>query len=293
LILHLKVSPILCLLWTTIISYFSPLFCYSGQESIHIFYTTNLNCTLTDCQCGGDTVGGFIRVVTKLKQLRESYLDMVLLDAGDFLNSYPLTKENEKMIYLMSFAKFNYLNPGEQEFVDGAEFLFTELENMSGKLKLISGNLTSNQKGEFLFETMGYIKRGNFEISVTGLINPTAFDFMQKDQIRVLSPNTALENLESRMNQSDFQILLFHGYWKDAELLAESFPWIDLIIISHSQEMKFKLLNKTAMVEAGTEGRYLGHLEASFVNSHWRFTNNFIPITKSVDLSEEALKIIN
>jgi 5'-nucleotidase len=293
LILELKLSSFFNPLWIIIILYCNPLLSFSNPESIHIFYTTNLNSIFNDCQCGGDTVGGFVRVVTIIKQMRETYPDMVLLDAGDFFNSYPLAKQNKKMIHLMAYADYDYANLGDQEFVDGEKYLFREREKISGKFKLLSGNLTSNRNREYRYEKTGMINRDNLEISISGMIHPTAFDFIKTEGIQVLSPDMEMKNLESLMNQSDFQIVLFHGFWKDAELLAKSFPWIDLVIISHSKEMKFKILNKTALVEAGAEGRYVGQLEVSFVDNNWRFTNNFIPVTKSVVMNEEALKIIN
>lgn len=58
--------------------------------TIHIVYTGNLNCSLDDCRCGGELVGGLTRITTVVDSLRGKYPGLILLDGGDHLSSYSL-----------------------------------------------------------------------------------------------------------------------------------------------------------------------------------------------------------
>ncbi|MEZ4761685.1 MAG: hypothetical protein R3C26_00325 [Calditrichia bacterium] len=49
-----------------------------------------------------------------------------MLDSGDALLSYPLPEANRTMLQLLSIAKYDALNIGDQEFVESADFIFRE-----------------------------------------------------------------------------------------------------------------------------------------------------------------------
>lgn len=265
-----------------------------SSSAIRLIYTGNLNCALDDCQCGDKTVGGLTRILTALDSLRQKYPDLILVDGGDFLNSYPLPQANQLMLSLLSRARFTALNMGDQEFVQGTDFPFDTRRNFNLNLPLLCSNITGWNSRNFLAVQMINVENRGTAVTIMGVVSPDAFEFISPEPLNILSPAETLENLQTLVDTSSgLQILLFHGRPAEAEKLAEKFPWLDVIVLSHNQEMRFARKKRTAFVESASEGEYIGHLEIRQKDSSWEFENEFIPIYESIPPDPEAKRQVN
>ena len=263
----------------------------SGE--VHLIYTTNLSGSLDDCQCGDDPVGGFTRVLPELDRLAGQFPNHLVVDAGDFLNSYSLPEANRLMLKLLALAPYDAITPGDQEFVESADFIRQVSRDEGLSLPLLSSNLSTDDPAAPAGVNFKRIIAGPVSIFVMGIVNKKTFDFIAPPPGRIDDDAAALEALAEAANrENDLQVLLYHGERHDAEQLAVQFPWLDVIVLAHQQQKAFSQVQQTALVECGSNGEYIGHLSLRRDTEGWQFGNEFIPITRDLPLHPEAKRLV-
>lgn len=249
------------------------------SSTIHIVYTGNLNCSLDDCRCGGNIVGGVTRIITVVDSLRAKFPNLILLDGGDYLSSYSLPAANREMLSLLSRLHYTALNLGDQEFVESENFIFEVSQENKLQLPYISSNLFGENSSMPLAEPFKIANKTETPLRILGSIDPGAFEFISPGNLIVTSPEVFLDQqTPADTGDAELQILLFHGRAQKARELLKKNSWIDVIVLAHNQELRFEVKDKTAIVESGTEGQYIGHLQINRNGDSWEFQNEFIPI---------------
>jgi len=255
-----------------------------GQNAtLKILYTGNLNAALDDCRCGGDLVGGLTRIATEIEKYRRKYPNLLLLDAGDYLNSYPDPSLN--LLFLKFLQKMNYtaLNLGDQEFVEGPEFLAQYFSTHPNPPKMISSNIHPARVKPFFAAKIAAKSANDARVLIWGFTSPRAFDFIPPRHLRFTSVDKFLVGLPESVRRSpDLKIVLFHGKWSAAEVMAKKFSFLNIIIIAHNQHRRAEIVGRTLLAEPGMEGEYLGLITAVRENRNWKLENKFIPIRKTV-----------
>lgn len=263
----------------------------ADSRRIDIVYTGNLNCVLDDCGCGGDTVGGLTRIKPLVDSLRRRLPQLILLDAGDFMSSYSLPEANSVMLLLMAALRYDALNLGDQEFVEKPAFWNSLDSQAKDALPMLAGNIDHDQ----LQKTMPAVRLQRAllsqGISVTGVVDIHSFEF-------IAAPPKGPAGTESFLaswvkEPALLRILLFHGSWERARALAARFPGIDLIILAHNQQRKFETGGGRALAESGADGQFVGHITARRVGETWRFSNEFIPVTRSLPVDPAARAMVD
>lgn len=273
----------------------TPLFARNHNTStIHIVYTGNLNCSLDDCRCGGNLVGGLTRIITVVDSLRAKYPNLVLLDGGDHLSSYSLPEANRVMLPLLSQLHYTALNLGDQEFVESEYFVFEVSQENKLHLAYISSNFFGENSLGGLAEPFKIVNEAETLIRIFGCTDPDAFEFISAGNLTIASPGTFLyQQAFAGTGDSELQILLFHGRPEKARELLKKCSWIDIVVLGHNQELRFEVEDKTAFVESGTEGQYVGHLQVNRSGNTWEFQNEFIPIYDRIPPNREAQKEVD
>lgn len=266
-----------------------------NSPEIHLVYTGNLNCTLDDCRCDDKLAGGFTRILAVLDSLRERHPGLILVDAGDFLNSYSLPKANRLMLELLSPAGYAALNLGDQEFVESPAFLMSANRDLEAPLPFLSGNVllkTSREPAAPL--RMQKTRAGQISLSILGLVDAEAFEFISAEGLEIIPPEKALHAVQAEVNDpAGLQILLFHGPWQRASELLREFPWIDAVVLAHNQRRQFEVQSGAALAECGSEGEYIGRLRITRAGDSWAFENQFIPIHRRISPHKEAQRKVD
>jgi 2',3'-cyclic-nucleotide 2'-phosphodiesterase (5'-nucleotidase family) len=252
----------------------------NSPPTIHLVYTGNLNCALDDCRCGGDIAGGFTRIITVLDSLRTRHPDLILVDAGDQLSSYSLPEANRVMAALLSRARYTALNLGDQEFVESTDYLLNLREDVDPVLPYLSTNIFENSNDSPLVNPFKKLNFDGMPVTIFGVVDPGAFEFIHLDEkIRVSPLEKALEAQQTQIDEdSGMHILLFHGRAEKATKLMEEFPWIDIVVLSHNQVLRYDPKEERVIVESGAEGEYIGHLQIKQKGNFRIFQNEFIPV---------------
>jgi len=221
-------------------------------------------------------MGGLPRRYTKVKEIRESGVEPLIVDAGDFFFStkkIDLTnKQSEKFragFILEGFETIGYdvLNIGEYELLLGLPFL----KKMSDKVNIpfISANVKDSKSDELIFKPYQIIEKNGLKIGVIGLTDnlpDTSKSMTADDYIE-----SGLKYVEKVSSITDIIVLLVNTERKNQSSLVEKFPNVDFIVTSGSTNMSRKNSPQKEggpyFYSCGKQGKYLLTVDMNIKNS--------------------------
>lgn len=250
------------------------------SQTLYVVYSTNLNGYLEPCECPATFLGGMTRVLTAIKQLRIAHPDLLLVDSGDFFKSYTLPAANWLMLEMMHSARLDAVSLGEQELVEGSDFLVRGIQHFP--LSIVSCNLKIDHQEKIYSFSPVILEKTNHKIGIIGLVEPDCFeDTFYKNIVLTPIEQVLPEILSSLRPQVDLLIVVYHAAFEQAVKLAEDYPSIDVIIAGHSQETAQKQIGRQIVLQNGYDGEYLGILKIDFHENGFRFTHESLPIDDS------------
>lgn len=257
---------------------------------------------------GGSTLtqtGGLARLSTLINQARLQNPDRFLfLDAGDVTSkSDPLVTLSGGHLYIdwLNLMHVDAFVPGNGEFYWGIGSL-RRLQHWA-KFPFLFANLKT-PLGEPILDSMMIkeldgVKFGIFGVGFIRMEHPLAFSF------NLMDPLEAARKCVSELRQkADVVIMLSHcGVDVDQEI-ASKVSGIDLIVGAHTHTELHETLwvdtpkGRTAIVQTGDYGRYLGHVDLEIMQNEdtWKLesiTSKLIPVDASVPLDAQTLDLIN
>jgi len=219
-------------------------------------------------------------LVGAIDTLRRKFPDLLLIDSGDFLTTYPQEKTNRLVWEFVHDMKYDAIGVGDQEFVEGNDFLL--MMNRQFPLPLTSVNILSAKTNEPVFFPYRLFERSGLRIGILSVVPKTAFFFIKEPEIRVAGVEERLrETLKFLKSRSEIIILLCHTSQRDMLALAQQFPDVSVFIAGHSQEKVERLLENQIVVQPGVDGEYLGLLKIRKHDTNFHFENKFIPVGPS------------
>ena len=253
---------------------------FGNTQDLLIVYTGNLNGYLEPCNCQQAYLGGMTRLITAIDSLRRVHPDLILLDSGDFFKSYPLPAGNWLMMEMMAYLDYTAITLGEQELVEGYEFLVRAFNHFS--IPVLSGNLRFMSNDKQAVPACAVLQMGEHQIGIIGLVDSGSFEFSAVENLEVIPEQIRLPEVLKQIPPTvDLLLLLYHGTYEKAVGLAESFPEIDVIIAGHAQVKTESNFGNQIVVQNGFDGEYLGILEIDFQDQHYVFRNSFLPIDET------------
>lgn len=278
--------------------------------SIAMAYTTDIHGTFESAKYGNlSDQGGFFKLATIIRGLRETHSDLLLIDCGDLIQGSPEACRTRGQAPLDAARAMGYdiLVPGNHEFDFGAKRL-AELY-ASTVLPVVAANIrSSNVKLPTLPNVKPFIVRDiqGVRVAIIGLTTPhisrwflpSSLDGLSFDKsrpaIRALLPSV-------RAAKPDIIVLAVHqGLKKRADdsaneinAIARDFPEIDLILGGHThQAIACDRLNGVLYSQAGFHGSHVGLAELTFDTASHRIVKRnvrLIPADASVP-EDSALK---
>jgi 2',3'-cyclic-nucleotide 2'-phosphodiesterase (5'-nucleotidase family) len=239
-------------------------------------------------------LGGLPRKATYIKEVRESGIDPIILDAGDALfSTFVLTKETEPESRLKAeaiaygFQKFgaDVLNVGGFDLAKGYDYLRQLADSL--KLTYISANLIDATTGELVFPAYQIIEKGGLKVGIIGLTDllpPTVKDLKSKDIIE-----TGRQLIKELKQQVDVIVMLVNVERSQVENITSAFADADYIFTSRSTYRTrpgTNQLSKGPLVYAsGNQGKYLTRVDLTILK----------PDSAVVDISrlQARLNVIN
>ena len=227
-------------------------------------------------------MGGFPRVVTKIKDLQMSEINPITLHAGDMIQGtlfYTLFK-SQPDIEMMNQIKWDAVTLGNHEFDDGDEGLKEILDGLDESISVISSNVVA-QCGSMLahlWEPYKIIERDGEKIGIIGLDigQKTEVSSSPSDKITFLDELlTAQRYADELKNQGVNKIILLsHNGMKNDLDYASKLDGVDVIIDgdSHSLVGDFSMVGLTGVYDRYPQETTSKSGERVCVASAWQYS---------------------
>jgi len=251
---------------------------------------------------------GHIDNFAKIKHIvdgAKDSLNVLLVCAGDIFSGNPIVDQySEKgypMIDVMNQAGFDVSEIGNHEFDYGQETLAKRLDQ--AEFKWVCANVNVEDSG--LPQPPPYVtlQAGNLDVTFLGFVEtngkPNAV-IPSTHPWRVLGlvfnwfsdVITQYDNLKAE-ESSDLLIALTHLGSASDKLIAEQYPYFDLIVGGHSHEVINESVNGIPIVQAGSYGRFLGKIDLKILDKKIvGRTNTLINLDEYTDEDETLAKVI-
>ncbi|MDY6969252.1 MAG: hypothetical protein SVR08_11470 [Spirochaetota bacterium] len=278
-----------------------------SEERITIVYTNSLNGNFDYCHCKDDPKGGLVKRATEIKKIRDNYQNVCLFETGDFFSSDEDALLAEYLIKAYKYIGYDSILFGDQEFLGGID----EFIKYKNELPFVCNNIFIKIGKEWINPYKSYIiiERENIKIGIIGSISKKTFRFYPKEITSKIRINDQIKEINEDIKtlhkeEVDLIFLLSHSGYDEDKILLRKLKGIDVVIGGHSQTLvkNPSRVGDSILVQAGTNGAYIGILElrfntgkiTSFRNS-FRLPDEFQPeddpyIRKLIDKYKEDIK---
>ncbi|MBL7074848.1 hypothetical protein ISS37_06385 [candidate division KSB1 bacterium] len=269
-----------------------------SKTRLVILHTNSTNGILENCGCPHEPLGALEKRSAKIKEIRSSWSDVLVLDSGDILPAIEDTMKARLALKAMEIIGYDAMTIGDQEFINGPAFFKHEV--LGSGLPFVSANLFWRDSHKPVTKSHLIKKIAGLKIAIIGIIAPNAVFFFPEEKgewFQIRDYDNILEGLlKDLRKKADFIVLLSHSGYDEDRKIARKFPDIDLIVGGHSQtklERPGKVGN-TLIVQAGGNCRYLGRLDLTFNRkkklSHYR--GKLIPLTLDMPNDPRIIELI-
>ncbi len=248
-----------------------------NSQPLYIAYTGNLNGVLEACNCEGNDRGGMTQLANAVDSLKLMHPDLIFLDSGDFLKSFSLPEANRLMFDFMCQLQYSVIALGEQEFVEGEEYLFMHLTLFP--IHLVCSNLIFPLSRADMAVPYIIVNSGNHRVGILSVLNPECFDYIKMPALEFMDVNQSINQYIKLLKaETDLIILICHGDFRTGQQLGMKFPEIQVIITGHSQEKMELIGNRQVILQPGYDGEFIGFLTVNFAEQGLSFENQFLPV---------------
>lgn len=240
-----------------------------------------------------DTIGGVARLASLIEQRREASSEPVLLvDAGDVTMGslfHTVSRETGGELQLMAMLGYDAITLGNHDLdfrPEGLAQMIRAAQAGEGCPPIVASNLVLDPEDprddelEALYEEGAIrrhlvVERGGLRVGLIGVMGTKAYEVIgQADPVTIDDPVEVTRELVTHLREVervDSVILLSHsgvelekgGVWRGPEVeYLEQIEGLDAVIGGHSHTALRDpvLVGSRPVVQAGSEGRYLGEL---------------------------------
>ena len=220
------------------------------------------------------TLAGAEYISSIIKNIKENNKNVLLFDAGDFSagTMYSNLSEGQAVVDFYNYLEFDAICIGNHEFDFGYEAFNKMVKNLNTNVLCANTYpLFENVKPYVLLNKYG------LKVAVIGLLTPETRIITMPSSLggrQILDPVDTLKKYKKEIlsNNPDLVIVLSHCGVKEDERIAKNVDYIDLIIGGHSHSELFEPIiiensnRKTYIVQAGSYGKYIGHIKLNIEN---------------------------
>jgi 2',3'-cyclic-nucleotide 2'-phosphodiesterase (5'-nucleotidase family) len=211
-------------------------------------------------------IGGLARRATKIKEFKEKYTPLILVDTGDFLwknprdTVHPIRVEHIHNAFMA--IGYDAINIADGEIASGDEFIKHFGNNAA--MPLVSSNVVASKEGGRTWPPYIIKKTGKLKTAVIGLASP---DLVKNNPDGIFTVSDPVKTLEKYLPEikakADIIILLSHLGWDPSRQMAQTYPDIDIVIVAHDTYPTFdpERIGKTLLVKNSWGGGLLGVID--------------------------------
>lgn len=239
--------------------------------------------------------GGYARIATIIKNIRNESPNTLLFDGGDtFHGTYPVVaSKGEILLPILNELNFTAMT-GHWDFAYGPEHLIKLVDKLN--YPLLAANVYDEKTNELVYPPVLIKTIAGLNIGIIGLacnivdkVMPASFS-----EGIYFTDGTAelpkyIDQLRNK-NKVDLVILLSHnGFPQDVALIKEN-KGVDVVLSSHTHNRLYKpfIVNDTIIIQSGSHGSFIGKLKLIIDNQKVVYhEHNLIEVTEDTipDLS--------
>ncbi|MCA9265729.1 MAG: hypothetical protein KDA60_17830 [Planctomycetales bacterium] len=236
------------------------------RPEVALFLTGRQHGYIEPCGCTGleNAKGGLSRRHFFLTQLRKSGWDVVPLDVGNQVERFGRQAElkfqtTTDILRAMQYQAVGFGPDDMRLSVD--ELLPSILGNGEDPPMFVSANVEILDPE--LTPRFRVIQAGGKRIGVTSILGLVESRAINSDNVRVLNPTTALQQVLPKLQQSrcDLLVLLAHTDLDATRKLATQFPMFHVIVTAGGAgepTLDPEVVAGTQIIQVGTKGMYVG-----------------------------------
>ena len=268
-----------------------------SANALTIFYSGEEHGQLGLHGCGSEQVGGLAHRYTLIENLYIKHPDAVLnLHTGNLIDA---TDQNAEWTYQIGLSaleamKVDVLCLGPNELSLSSETL-AELQANYPEIGVTCANVNRGIEKPYLIQTYASVN-----VAVVGLISETHAQVLPN--VSIIPPQNALSELKSELvDKSDVVVVVFHATQEEAETLAKTAPWIDVLIVAGNQQKDTKEIHRpsiftgdNAIVTNVSQGASVGVLEVARDKELKRhiFTNAYHGVSEKIAPNADFAQLI-
>ncbi len=233
----------------------------------------------------GECWGGAARLATLVNDRRAKGENVILLDAGDQFQGtlYYTLHKGQAAAEIMNALQYDAMALGNHEFDDGPEVLGAFADTARFPVLLANADYSNEPHLRDVLKPSTILQAGNLQVGVIGVAPAdTGEQPSAGPNITFFDPISAIENEVKNLRSQGVNkiIVISHsGYALDQEI-AQKVAGIDVIVGGNSNTVLSNVIEnsdgpyptmvdapdggKTAIVQAGSFGKYLGELTVTF-----------------------------
>ncbi len=226
---------------------------------------------------GDDSIIGFPRLASYIKELKAENPNVLVIDAGDAIHGTTLVNlsQGEAMINLMNAVNYDAMAPGNHDFNYGYDRL-VELSKIA-EFPILAANVIPVEGemdlAEYVIKEIGGLKVGIFGLAT----EETVYKSHPKNTegVNITDPIAKAKELVERLEVEEVDMIiavchlgLDEGSNPKSSDVAEQVEGIDLIIDghSHTELLGGKLVGETLIVQTGNHLSNVGKVDVTFAD---------------------------
>ena len=254
-----------------------------GQSSLTILHTNDTHSRIEPYNDHGNMIGGSLRRLEYIRQVRAEQPNVLLLDAGDFCQGTPYFNlfGGKVEIELMNQMGYDAATLGNHEFDNGLNALAERLRET--KFPIVCCNYDFHHAGlDTLVKPYLIMEKAGMRIGLFGLVtnltgllsDPAILDTIQYSDA-VASARKAVDYLRNTEHCNLIICLSHLGFSPEGhsdpmcdKIVAEKVSGIDLIIGGHSHTLLNEpvIIHNTRIVQVGHKGGRIGRIDLQTEN---------------------------
>ena len=232
-------------------------------------------------------MGGIARRASKINSIRRSEGSVIVVDGGGFSPPFGEQEVIKFDTMLVSFLQMGYdvLSVAEPEM-----HMHTAAGDACQKLRALRiplATLNVKNKGKRAAEKPVIIDRGGVKVAFIALL-------IQEENTRdgwtVMDPEGVVEDaVKYGGKNADFVVAMLWGKSDQVQSFVERHRGMDVVIPAAETGELFEpvSIKDSMLFSVGSQGKYLGRIDASFKGGRWRFEGR--PETLGKDVPEDPL----
>ena len=268
----------------------------AGAETLTILHTNDFHSRIEpinkyDSTCSAEDAaenkcfGGSARLATAIRDQQSKTNNSILVDGGDqfqgslFYNYY----KGKVAAEMMNELGYDAMTVGNHEFDDGPEVLRGFLDQVEFPVLMANADISAEPQLADVVKPSTVIEAGGEKVGLIGLTPADTAELASPGpNVKFSDPIEAVKREVERLTADGVKriVVLSHSGYEQDKRLAAAVDGIDVIVGGHSHTLLGEGLEgaagpyptwadapgggRTAIVQAGSYGRYLGRLDVTF-----------------------------